>query len=99
MKRTAHNGNIVGSSPTKLNREKLIVLQSFNSISGLRRRFALLNRLLGSASRSAKHILGYIAQLAEHWAFNLMVAGSNPAIPNKTKSGAIVLGTPPSATK
>lgn len=25
--------------------------------------------------------LGCIAQLVEHWAFNLMVAGSSPAIP------------------
>lgn len=28
--------------------------------------------------------LGCIAQLVEHWAFNLMVAGSSPAIPKPT---------------
>lgn len=28
--------------------------------------------------------IGCIAQLVEHWAFNLMVAGSSPAIPKKT---------------
>lgn len=27
---------------------------------------------------------GCIAQLVEHWAFNLMVAGSSPAIPKPT---------------
>lgn len=27
------------------------------------------------------YFLGCIAQLVEHWAFNLMVAGSSPAIP------------------
>lgn len=27
--------------------------------------------------------IGCIAQLVEHWAFNLMVAGSSPAIPKK----------------
>ena len=28
--------------------------------------------------------IGCIAQLVEHWAFNLVVAGSSPAIPKKT---------------
>lgn len=30
--------------------------------------------------------IGCIAQLVEHWAFNLMVAGSSPAIPKKNHS-------------
>ncbi|XBI79261.1 hypothetical protein VPH35_088781 [Triticum aestivum] len=33
--------------------------------------------------------IGCIAQLVEHWAFNLMVAGSSPAIP-KTKKTTLV---------
>lgn len=31
-----------------------------------------------------RRLIGCIAQLVEHWAFNLMVAGSSPAIPKPT---------------
>lgn len=43
----------------------------------------VMYRSLGQTSVSALCItvLGCIAQLVEHWAFNLMVAGSSPAIP------------------
>ena len=37
-----------------------------------------------SSSTTYLTFFGCIAQLVEHWAFNLMVAGSSPAIPKPT---------------
>ena len=47
----------------------------------MRRRGAAL---FSAPIRPPTSFLGCIAQLVEHWAFNLMVAGSSPVIPNPT---------------
>ena len=50
----------------------------------MRRRGAALFSFPHQPLFTTTSFFGCIAQLVEHWAFNLMVAGSSPAIPKPT---------------
>jgi hypothetical protein len=50
----------------------------------MRRRGAALFDFPHQSLLTTTSFFGCIAQLVEHWAFNLMVAGSSPAIPKPT---------------
>jgi hypothetical protein len=47
----------------------------------MKHRYGYKMNSLVRIQKSTLCLIGCIAQLVEHWAFNLMVAGSSPAIP------------------